>query len=126
MVADFLIAQMIDGTVYTDELALKCVSQVRPLGGGRLTAQRYCDDILRLSSATASWNHFQHENGRSHTARLSRNFLANANVHQVLSWPVYSPDINPIQLLGDHLDRQIRRGRVPEVTVGLGMMSTQE
>ena len=89
-----------------------------------LNAQRYRHDILQhlmaccgaLSSATASLTHFQHDNARPHTAKLSQKFLANANV-QVSSWPECSLDMIPMEHLWDHLYRQIRRRHLPPVNV---------
>ena len=41
---------------------------------------------------------FQHDNARPHVARVCRDFLNQNNV-EVLDWPPYSPDINPIEHL---------------------------
>ena len=127
---------------FGERLAPNCIQQVRPFGGGglmvwggicgdvktrlvvirgNLNAQRYIDDILRPVVVPFIQQQprgllFQHDNARPHTARLTQNFLANANV-QVLPWPACSPDMNPIEHLWDHLDRQIRRRRVPPVNV---------
>ena len=127
---------------FGERLAPNCVQQVWLFGGGglmvwggicgdvktrlvvirgNLNAQRYRDDILRPVVVPFLQQQprgliFQHDNARPHTARLTQNFLANANV-QVLPWPACSPDMNPIEHLWDHLDRQIRRRRVPPVNV---------
>ena len=68
---------------------------------GNLNAQRYCDDILRpvvvpFLQQQPRRTIFQQDNARPHSARLTQNFLANANV-QFLPWPACSPDINPIE-----------------------------
>lgn len=51
---------------------------------------------------------FQHDNDPKHTSRLVRNFLEEKRVH-VLNWPAQSPDLNPIENLWDHVDREIRK-----------------
>lgn len=125
-----------------ERLAPNCVHQVTPFGGGgimvwggicgdlktrlvvirgNLNAQRYCDEILQpvvvpFLPQQPRGIIFQHDNARPHTARLTQNFLNNANI-QVLPWPACSPDMNPIEHLWDHLDRQIRSRPVPPVNL---------
>ena len=50
---------------------------------------------------------FQHDNARPHVARVCRDFLNQNNV-QVLDWPPYRPDLNPIEHLWDALDMRVR------------------
>ncbi len=50
----------------------------------------------------------QHDNARPHVARICTQFLEAKNI-PVLAWPAYSPDMSPIELVWDALDRRIRQ-----------------
>ncbi|GFX53130.1 transposable element Tcb2 transposase [Trichonephila clavipes] len=69
-----------------------------------MTAQRYASEILqphvlplmqRLPGAI-----FQQDNARTHTSRVSQLCLRNVIT---LSWPAISPDLYPIEHIGDLL-----------------------
>jgi transposase len=49
---------------------------------------------------------FQHDNAPSHKAGLTRNWFIDNRV-EVLTWPSYSPDLNPIENLWSHLNREL-------------------
>lgn len=55
---------------------------------------------------------FQQDNDPKHTSNHCMNYLKNKEEDgtlQILEWPPQSPDINPIELLWDEVDRQVRK-----------------
>jgi transposase len=55
---------------------------------------------------------FQEDNDPKHSSKLCRNFMADKEKHRylyVMEWPAQSPDLNPIELLWDEIDRTIRK-----------------
>lgn len=45
---------------------------------------------------------FQHDNNQEHKSQLRPQTV------NVLPWPAVSPDLNPIEKLWDHMDKQIQ------------------
>lgn len=61
----------------------------------------FCDEHMPVTAI------FQHDNDPKHTSRSVKCFLQESNV-EVLEWPAQSPDLNPIENLWSHVERQIR------------------
>ena len=59
---------------------------------------------------------FQHDNARPHTARVTMEFLNNANV-DMLPWPSLSPDLSPIEHVWDMMGRRLNALQPPANSV---------
>ena len=75
------------------------------------TGTRVCDKTVKPVVVPYLQQHnvsiFQHDNACPHTARHTQNILPIHNIN-VLQWPTRSPDLSPIELLGDNLGCQVR------------------
>ena len=95
---------------------------------GNLTAVRYRDQVLMphvLPLVNAHNLTFQHDNARPHVAWVCGDFLNQNNV-QVLHWPPYSPDLNPIEHLWVALERRVRKRDIPNNVAQLQLALIQE
>ena len=55
---------------------------------------------------------FQQDNDPKHTAKVVKQYLnekQEEGLMKVMTWPPQSPDCNPIELLWDHLDQEVRK-----------------
>lgn len=87
---------------------------------GNLNAQRYTNEILRQHVQPFLRDHpeveqFQQDNARPHTARVSLQFLEDAQIN-VLQWPAKSPDLSPIENLWSILKANVKRRDNPPTT----------
>jgi hypothetical protein len=79
---------------------------------GTLNAERYCALLEQhLLPQAALWYgdglwEFQQDNAPSHKAHTTMAFFADNSI-EVLEWPAYSPDINPIENLWSTLKKKI-------------------
>ncbi|GFV13179.1 transposable element Tcb2 transposase [Trichonephila clavipes] len=78
---------------------------------GSVTAQRYKDEVLEpyvrfFRGAVGPDIIFMNDNAPCHRAVLIDDFIETKNI-QRMSWPVNSPDSNPIEHVWDMLGRQI-------------------
>ena len=58
---------------------------------------------------------FPQDNDPKHTSRICRNYLRSKedkDLLKIMDWPPQSPDINPIEILWDEIDRQVRKTQI--------------
>eukprot|EP00834_Sanchytrium_tribonematis_P008178 NODE_887_length_3307_cov_0.181733.p1 type:complete len:235 gc:universal NODE_887_length_3307_cov_0.181733:2405-3109(+) len=78
--------------------------------GGTVDAVEYCNllksDVVPIFNASPDELTFMHDNAPIHTSFLVEEFLQEKGL-EVLQWPVYSPDLNPIENLWAIVKRKL-------------------
>ena len=97
---------------------------------GNLTAHRYIYEILEPEVVLFLHNNgdvrlFQQDNAHAHSARLTMDFF-NQNGMQVLPWPEFLPDLNPIEHLWDQLGKRVYNRCHPPINRQQLAMALQE
>ena len=97
---------------------------------GNLKAQWSVDDILqpvvvpflgRMNQGAV----LQDDNALPHRGRTVNEFIRQFNIRR-LDWPANSPDLNPMEHIGDELGRRVYRNNPPQTLVQLGQRLIQE
>ncbi len=66
---------------------------------GGVTARAYCAVLdEHLPTVLDADSIFMHDNARIHTAKHTKKWLADNHI-EVMEWPPYSPDLNPVENL---------------------------
>ena len=97
---------------------------------GNLRTSRYIDEILKPEVVPFLRNNgdvmlFQQDNALTHSARLTMDFFNHYDV-QVLLWPAFSQDLNPIEHLWDQLGKHVYSQCHPPVSCQQLAMALQE
>ena len=81
---------------------------------GSITAVSYCEtlreDLLHSATVLLPVNFiFQQDNAPVHNARVTKQFLLDEHVN-VMEWPPYSPDLNPIENVWAEMSKRVYAG----------------
>ena len=80
---------------------------------GTLNAERYISDVLQAEvlpflRETPDIFALQQDNAPAHVASSTLSYLRDQNI-QLLSWPPFSPDINPIEHVRAWMKKRVRQ-----------------
>jgi hypothetical protein len=87
-----------------------------PQGG--VTAKQYIETLEEYLPTILNPNSiFMHDNASIHTAYIVRDWFCDESI-ELLDWPLYSPDLNPIENLWKRLNDEIIWAHPKLVTIG--------
>ncbi|GFW29739.1 transposable element Tc1 transposase [Trichonephila clavipes] len=83
---------------------------------GNLNSNSYVREVVQPESRSPPsrrhWSYLSADNAHPHVTKTIRDFCS-AQHMQRLPWPVYSPDMSPIELVWDLVDRKCARDLRP-------------
>ena len=87
---------------------------------GGITAKRYIEVLKEyLPTILEPDSIFMHDNAPIHNAHIVHNWLQEEEI-ELMEWPLYSPDLNPIENLWKLLKAEIIRAHPEFISMGNG------
>ena len=112
-----------------ERMVPQCVTLTVKHGGGSMMFFWIQGRLPQLSAAipcsslwyACSWSRFilQQDNDPKHKSKLSHNYLRKKEQDgklENMEWPAESPDLNPIELVQDELDRRVKAKQTTSAT----------